>query len=133
MDYTVTVRHSGTMDLTASNGRSEVDLAWGPEPGRWMATELFLAGVGACMLATMADYARSNGLPVEGASVRVGADSAVRPVRMSTIHVTYTLPASLSEEQVRTLVRAGNRCKVHNTVENHPEFRVSATSSAVTA
>ncbi|MCQ0025503.1 OsmC family protein [Streptomyces somaliensis DSM 40738] len=133
MDYTVTVRHSGTMDLTASNGRSEVDLAWGPEPGRWMATELFLAGLGACMLATMADYAQSNGLPVEGASVRVGADSAARPARMSAIHVTYTLPASLNEQQVQALIRAGNRCKVHNTLENHPEFRVGTAPPAVTA
>ncbi|GEL17179.1 OsmC family protein [Pseudonocardia asaccharolytica] len=49
---------------------------------------------------------------------------------MNRIHVTYELPGTLTETQVQALVRAGNRCKVHNTIENHPEFIVSTTSLA---
>ncbi|WTX00902.1 OsmC family protein (plasmid) [Streptomycetaceae bacterium NBC_01309] len=130
MDYAISVRHEGELNFTADNGRSSTSITWGPEDGAWMATELFLAGLGSCMLATMADYAHSNGIDLTGASVRVAAESAVRPVRMATIDVVYTLPEGLTEQQKDALIRAGNRCKVHNTIEHHPTFAVRAAAPA---
>ncbi|MFH8370578.1 OsmC family protein [Streptomyces sp. NPDC018031] len=130
MDHTVTVRCDGRTDLTATNGRAEAGISWGPEPGRWMATELFLTGLGACMLATLADYATTHHIPIEGASVRVEAGSATRPSRMNALRITYSLPAGLSESQVAALVRAGDRCKVHNTLHHRPDITVATASTA---
>ncbi|GGS29577.1 OsmC family protein [Actinokineospora fastidiosa] len=128
-DYTVDVRHSGALSFEVDNGRTSLTTEWGPEEGSWLATELFLAGLGACMLATMVDYAQTNGIDVSGADVRVTAQSATRPVRMGALTITYRLPNTLTQSQVDALVRAGNRCKVHNTIEHHPEIVVHTVSA----
>ncbi|WP_169747836.1 OsmC family protein [Pseudonocardia acaciae] len=127
-DYTVRARHTGALSFEVSNGRATLGTEWNPADGSWLATELFLAGVGACMLATLVDYAQHNNIDVTGAGVTVSAESATRPVRMSEINVTYELPEGLSQAHVDALVRAGDRCKVHNTIAAHPTFSVSATT-----
>jgi uncharacterized OsmC-like protein len=126
-DYKVTIRHNDELSFTVDNGRATIATEWNPAPGAYLATELFLAGLGACMLATLVDYAQTNGIKVDGASVEVSAESATRPMRMSAIDVRYLLPARLSAQQVDALIRAGNRCKVHHTIEHHPDIRVHAT------
>jgi uncharacterized OsmC-like protein len=128
-DYTIQVRHTGALSFQVDNGRATVSTDWGPADGSWLATELFLAGLGACMLATLVDYAQQNGMDVTGAGVSVSAESATRPMRMSRLHVTYELPDHLTDAQRNALVRAGNRCKVHNTIEHHPEMVVNAASA----
>lgn len=124
-DYVVTARHTGDLTFTTSNGRTTVRTEWNPADGAWLATELFLSGLGACMLATLVDHGQRHGIDVEGATVRVAAESATRPLRMSRLHVTYGLPAGLSDAEVASLVRAGNRCKVHHTIEGRPEMIVT--------
>lgn len=126
METSVYVQHEENLNFTVGNGRAEATTEWGPVDGAWMATELFLGGLAACMLATLVDYARTHDITVDGARVEVTADSVPRPVRFGTVRVTYTLPRGLTQTQVDALVRAGNRCKVHQTLENHPEFVVRA-------
>jgi uncharacterized OsmC-like protein len=123
--YQISVRDLGAYSYEISNGRHVVQTAWHPEEGKFLATELFLAGLGACMLATMMYSASVMGMKLDGAAVRVEADSETKPDRMTNIRVVYTIPPGLSETQKASLIRAGNRCKVHNTIENHPVFAVS--------
>lgn len=124
-DYVITAAHTGGLTFSTSNGRDTVRTEWNPAAGAWLATELFLSGLGACMLATLVDHGQRHGIDVEGATVRVAAESATRPLRMSRLHVSYGLPAGLTREQVASLVRAGNRCKVHHTIEGSPELVVT--------
>lgn len=131
-DYSVTVEHTTGLSFTVGNGRSTLSTEWQPDDGSWLATELFLAGIGACMLATLTSYAQTNGIDVTGAGVEVSADSAAKPSRMSRIIVTYRLPGHLSDSQLQALLRAGDRCKVHNTLHTHPEFVVHAESRPLT-
>ena len=123
--YSITARDLGGYSYEISNGNATVRTAWNPGPDNFLATELFLAGLGACMLATLMYAGQTMGLSLTGATVRVDADSATRPDRMTNIRVVYRLPAGLSDAQKEALVRAGNRCKVHETIENHPELLVS--------
>lgn len=123
--YQVSVRDLGEYSYEISNGRHVVMTGWHPEQGKFLATELFLAGLGACMLATMMYSASVMGMNLAGATVRIEADSATKPDRMTNIRVIYTIPPGLSDAQKASLIRAGNRCKVHNTIENHPAFDVS--------
>lgn len=126
--YSISVKDLGGYSYEISNGLGVVQTAWNPEEGKFLATELFLASLGACMLATMMYTASIMGIDLDGASVRVEADSATKPDRMTDIRVIYTLPGNLTENQKASLVRAGNRCKVHNTIENHPVFDVRVES-----
>jgi uncharacterized OsmC-like protein len=131
--YQISVKDLGSYSYEITNGRGIVHTAWHPEEGRFLATELFLAGLGACMLATMMYSASVMGMNLTGAAVRVEADSAAKPDRMTNIRVIYTIPPGLSETQKASLIRAGNRCKVHNTIENHPVFDVSVEEFAASA
>jgi len=123
--YQVAVREIGNNRLEISNGLATAQTAFGPEPNRFLATELFLASLGSCMLATMMYQAAANGTNLSGASVRVLADSEKNPDRMTNIRVIYRLPSGLGEAKTASLVRAGNRCKVHATIEHHPDFKIS--------
>jgi uncharacterized OsmC-like protein len=133
METTVHVRHDGGTSLTVGNGRTEVTTDWGPEEGTWMATELFLGGLASCMLATLVHFGMTNGIAVEGTTVEVSAGTVPKPVRFGTINVTYTFPPGLTQKEIDTLVRAGNRCKVHHTIAEHPEFAVKAVTAPETA
>ncbi|WP_020578117.1 hypothetical protein [Actinopolymorpha alba] len=44
---------------------------------------------------------------------------------MSEIEVVYHLPKGLTQQQIGALVRAGDRCKVHHTIEKVPTISVS--------
>jgi uncharacterized OsmC-like protein len=123
--YSISARDLGGFSYEISNGHTTVRTAWNPGPGNFLATELFLAGLGACMLATLMYAGQVMGLNLAGATVRVDADSATKPDRMTNIRVVYRLPAGLTDAQKQSLVRAGNRCKVHETIEDHPQFLVS--------
>ncbi len=127
--YQISVKDLGEYSYEITNGRHVVKTAWHPEDGKFLATELFLASIGACMLATMMYSASVMGMNLAGAAVRVEADSATKPDRMTSIRVIYTIPPGLSDTQKASLIRAGNRCKVHNTLENHPVFDVSIEES----
>lgn len=120
--YSVSARDMGGFSYEVSNGRGVVHTAWHPEAGKFLATELFLASLGTCMLATMMAAAEGRGIDLAGATVRVDCDAETKPDRMTNIRVTYALPAGLSEAQKASLIRAGNRCKVHNTIEAHSRF-----------
>ncbi len=123
--YSVTAKDLGDYSYEISNGKASIRTAWHPEEGKFLATELFLAGLGSCMLATMMYTARAMGLDLSGASVQVDADSEAKPDRMTNIRIVYRLPSGLSETKKGSLIRAGDRCKVHHTIESHPELHVS--------
>ncbi len=123
--YSITARDLGEFSYEIGNGHATVRTAWNPGPGNFLATELFLAGLGACMLATLMYAGQVMKLDLTGSTVRVDADSATKPDRMTNIRVVYRLPPGLTEAQKQALVRAGNRCKVHETIESHPQMIVS--------
>ncbi len=122
--YSVSVKEIGDYSYEITNGLATLQTAWNPEEGKFLATELFLASLGSCMLATMMYSASLLEIDLTGSSVRVEADAATKPDRMTPIRVIYRLPEGLSEKQKEAMIRAGNRCKVHNTIENHPQFEV---------
>jgi len=121
----ITARDLGDFAYEVGNGRATISTAWNPEEGRFLATELFLAGLGTCMLATMMYTAKVMGLDLSGASVRVDANSATGPDRLEPVRVVYVIPTGFTDAQKAALIRAGNRCKVHATIEAHPTFDVS--------
>ncbi|GEL17180.1 hypothetical protein [Pseudonocardia asaccharolytica] len=70
-DYTVTVRHSDALSFQVSNGRATLTTDWDPADRSLLATEPFLAGLGACTLATSVDHTQQHALDVCGVGVSV--------------------------------------------------------------
>ena len=127
-DYTVQLTQTTGLSYEASNGRSGVTIDIEPMSESWLPPELFLAGLGSCMLATLMAYGEKYGIDVDGARVSVTGESERGPARIGRVHVAYELPAELTEEETKTLIRAGSRCKVHNTLHHDPEIVVTASS-----
>lgn len=126
--FQVSIKSTTGLSYEVSNGVSTLNVAaGGPEPGSFLPSELFLAGLGTCMLATMMYSASMMKVDLTGATVSLMADSAFRPDRLDNIRVVYHLPGDLSEARKEALIRAGNRCKVHNTIASNPALEVSAT------
>lgn len=125
---TVEVTISSDLGVDVTNGRTRLTAHGDPEDGSWMPTELFLSGLGSCMLATLAYAAGVRGLDVTGASVRVTGETATRPPRFGRIRVAYDLPGTLTAQQAEALIRAAGRCKVHNTIQQTPPIEVETTA-----
>jgi len=119
--YEVTARQTGPLTFATDNGSVIVAV----DEGSFQPTELFLASLGACMLSTMLEYAERNRIHLADVSVDLSGQMANRPRRISQVNVVYHLPVELGQAHVDALVRAGNHCTIHQTLENPPELVVS--------
>lgn len=91
----------------------------------FMASELVLGGLGACMLGTALTFARNTDIPLDDLRVIMDADSAPNPERLQTIRVTMTATGQLTERHLASLSRVAARCKIHNTFADPPNIELS--------
>ena len=91
----------------------------------FMASELLLGGLGACMLGTALTFARNTDMPLDDLRVVMDADSAANPERLQTIHVTMTATGLLTDRHLASLSRVAARCKIHNTLADPPTVELS--------
>lgn len=100
------------VDALAENG--------GPGDGV-RSTELFLAGLGACMAGTMLDFAATQGIPVTDVQVVLEDTEAGPPKRIGTITVTMIISGEITERQFASLERVAAKCRIGNTLAESPE------------
>ncbi|MFB3737888.1 MAG: OsmC family protein [Candidatus Velamenicoccus archaeovorus] len=94
----------------------------GPSP-----TELFVAGLAACVGFYAERYLRRHDLPVAG--LGVACDFALaedRPARVSAIDVRLTLPEGFPEDRRAGLFAVVEHCTVHTSIVRAPEITISA-------
>jgi uncharacterized OsmC-like protein len=95
--------------------------AGGPGDG-FRPTELVMGGLGACMMGTMINFARNQGIEIGDVEVHLEDEVAEHPERMGRITITMTVETDASERQVASLERVASACKIHNTLERSPEI-----------
>ena len=81
--------------------------------------ELFLASLGACAGIYILGFCRHRSLPTEGIRIaqRVHAD---------TIELEIQVPPAFPKQYHKALIRSAELCKVKKTLENPPQFEVTA-------
>lgn len=125
--YSITARQTSARSVSVDNGRVQVQA--GAEA--FQPTEMLLGGLGSCMLSMVVDYAQRNGIDLgNGASVDVSGTMANRPRRMSNMHAVFNLPGDLTQMQIDALVRTGQRCTIHATLEYSPSLTVDVQTHA---
>lgn len=127
--YEITARQTGPLTFATDNGAVVVNVG----DGTFQPVELFLASLGSCMLSTMLDYAERNHIHLADASVDLSGQMANAPRRISQVNVVYHLPVELSQVHLDALVRAGNHCTIHQSLERPPELVVSVDRTAALA
>lgn len=83
----------------------------GPTP-----PEVFVASLGSCVAAFVAQYCERNGVNTADLSVDVAFDKADDPSRLVNLKVTVNLPHGECKQRKAALQRVAEHCPVHETI-----------------
>jgi uncharacterized OsmC-like protein len=97
----------------------------GPSP-----TELFVAGLAACVGFYAERYLRRHSLPVEGLAVACDfAFAKDRPARVGSIDLWLMLPEGFPEDRRAGLLAVVEHCTVHTSIRQPPEISIALTTA----
>ncbi len=84
--------------------------------------EMIAAGLGSCMLISMAGFAERHGLDVDGSNVEVDVRFVGEPQsRISTIDVRVHVPKDFGEQDRARLRKAANACPIKHSFGHETE------------
>ena len=90
--------------------------------------ELLLASLGTCSAYYALQYLKSRSLPTEALTVKVSAEKAALPARLSSFRIDVEIPG-LEERHLTGIRRAIEKCLIHNTLLHSPAVEVALHSS----
>lgn len=105
--------HTIKIDVPPAMGGSDR----GPTP-----PELFVASLGSCVGAFVAQYCERTGLSTEGLAVHVSYDKADDPTRLVNLKVKVELPNADCEQKRPAIERVAQHCPVHETIGTMQEI-----------
>ena len=99
--------HEVLIDVPGSMGGKDR----GPTP-----PEFFVASLGSCVAALVANYCDQSGLSAEGLSVDVTFDKVDDPTRLDNVAVEINLPNADVAGREKAILRVAEHCPVHATI-----------------
>lgn len=99
--------HTLTIDVPASMGGTDR----GPTP-----PELFIASLGSCIAAFVADYAKRANLDATDMSVDLSFEKAEDPLRLVNLKATVRMPNAACGPRESAIRRVAEHCPVHQTI-----------------
>jgi uncharacterized OsmC-like protein len=109
-------KHNVLIDVPPSMGGSDR----GPTP-----PEFFVASLGSCVAALVANYCNNAGLDANGLSVDVSFDKADDPTRLANLNVVINLPNAKINGREAAIRRVAERCPVHETIASMDSVGIS--------
>lgn len=106
--------HRLISDQPADNGGSDIGLT---------PPEFLLASLASCAAYYAAQYLNARQLPARDLKVRVGAEKAQQPARLSSFRIEITAPG-LDDRHKAGILRAAKACLIHNTLLGQPAIEV---------
>lgn len=115
--FAISVRgHELSVDQPVGDGGEDT----APTP-----TELFVAGLAACVAFYARRYLARHELSAEGLLVESDFSIGGRPARVDSWSVRVTPPPSLPEERREAFLAVISHCTVHNTLLQPPEVEIT--------
>ncbi|MBN1993027.1 MAG: OsmC family protein [Anaerolineae bacterium] len=99
--------HRMLIDVPAGMGGSDR----GPTP-----PELFIASLGSCVGAFLANYCAQKGINAQNMTVDVSFDKADNPTRLVNLKIKANLPHAECNGREKALLRVAEHCPVHETI-----------------
>lgn len=96
-------------------------------------TELFVAGLAACVAHYARRYLARHDLPTEGLAVHANFTMGSRPARVDRVEVCLHLPEGVPQERRAALLAVASHCTVHNSLTQPPEVVVELASESAAA
>jgi len=126
---TVTAAYKGDVlfELTAGNHTFPVDLpsASGGKDRAVTPTALYACSLSACIGALVYLYCRDMKIDSEGLTVEVTYDRLEKPSRLGNFRAKIKLPKGGWENRKGGILRAAERCPVHETILNHQGIEIT--------
>jgi len=129
---TITTYYHGDMkfETTMGNHKLIIDVPEGmggkdrgPQP-----PQLFIASIGSCVAALIAEYCNSHDTDASDMRVDISFDKEPNPTRLTNIKVKVTMPHVDCDDKRReaALKRVAHHCPVHKTIEtmDNVEFEI---------
>jgi uncharacterized OsmC-like protein len=107
---------------------SDQPLENGGEDSGMTPPEFLLASLGSCAAYYAVEYLRTRNLAQTGVEVSVTAEKLLKPARLGNFRIHVLSPVELTPEHSERLVRAIERCLVHNTLLSPSEIKIDLTS-----
>jgi uncharacterized OsmC-like protein len=124
MMSTITTRYLGDMlfesDLGNHQLRIDVPPAMGGSDRGPLPPQVFIASLGSCIGAFIANYCKQADIDARDMSVDVSFEKAEAPGRLVNLKATVHLPHAECRERERALCRVAEQCIIHETL-NHFE------------
>ena len=122
-----TIRHLGgvAFEITASGHRivSDQTSSNGGGDSGMTPPELLLASLGACAGYYAAEYLRVRFLTTPRLVIRVSAEKALQPTRLSSFRIEVDAPG-LDKRHEAGIFRAVRTCLIHNTLLHPPKIEL---------
>jgi putative redox protein len=99
--------HSLVIDVPDSMGGTDR----GPTP-----PQIFIASLGSCIAAFVANYCNNVGLDTTGMSVDVSFEKVEDPTRLTNVVVDVNLPNAATKGREKAILRVAGHCPVHETI-----------------
>jgi uncharacterized OsmC-like protein len=113
--------HRVICDQPVDNGGSDAGLT---------PPEFLLGSLATCAGYYAAQYLKTRQLPSKDLKVRVRAEKAQQPTRLTSFHIEVTAPG-LDERHQEGILRAAKACLIHNTLLGQPSIDIVARSPAL--
>ena len=118
----VSVQFKGDMLFEAKSGnhtlKIDVPAPMGGKDRGMTPTELFAASLASCVGVLVVAYCKDMKIDPTGLSVDVTYDKLDKPPRLGHFKVAIKIPAGGWESRKDGIVRAAQRCPVHETIRN---------------
>ena len=101
-------KHTIVIDVPESMGGSDR----GPMP-----PQLFVASLGSCIGAFVAQYCEKNGIDDTGMTVEMSFEKAADPTRLVNLKATVQLPNGDCAKRFKAIERVAAHCPVHESIK----------------
>jgi uncharacterized OsmC-like protein len=117
---TITTTYQGDMRFRTELGDHVLTIDVPPEMGGHdrgpTPPQLFVASLGSCVAAYVANYCHRAGIDDQGLAVDVTFDKAEDPTRLVNLRVVVRLPNASCGDRIGALRRVAEHCPVHATI-----------------
>lgn len=122
-----TYKGDALFEVAAENHKFAVDLppAVGGKGRAVTPTTLFACSLASCIGALVHMYCRDMKIDSEGLTVTVDYDKLEKPSRLGNFKAKIHLPKSGWEQRKDGILRAAERCPVHETILNHQGIEIT--------
>ena len=124
----ITTYYQGDMLFESAIGKHKLTIDVPPPMGGTdrgpLPPDLFVASLGSCIGAFVAQYCRNNNIDESGMTVDMTYEKATEPTRLINLKATVRLPNGDCGKRIKAIERVAHHCPVHETINTMGELQI---------